>query len=408
MTAYRPRDLAPAIQHALEEMPAVVLTGMRQAGKSTLLCEDPRLKHRRYVTLDDFAQLQAAKNDPESFLRSDEPLTIDEAQRCPELLVAVKREVDRDRRPGRFLLSGSANFALLKGVSESLAGRAVYLTLSPFSRRELRGNGKRPPALKTFFESGHWPKSEAAGPISPKEISAGGMPPVALGRQRDVPLWFKGYEQTYLERDIRDLCQVADLLAFRQLLRLAALRGGNLLSLSDLARDAKLKAVTAGRYLGLMEASFVLHRLGPFLSNRSSRLIKSPKIYVSDSGLACYLAGIHSPAAIADDALSGALLETYVGQNLEALLAAHWPQARLAFWNVHGRHEVDFVIEAGRDCLAIEVKSASRWGDRDLSGLNAFLAATPHCRAAILAHNGSSAVKLGDRLWAVPLGMLLE
>ncbi|MBI5211323.1 MAG: DUF4143 domain-containing protein [Elusimicrobia bacterium] len=168
-----------------------------------------------------------------------------------------------------------------------------------------------------------------------------------------------------------------------------------------------MKATTAARYLGLMEASFVLHRVGPFLANRSSRLIKSPKLYVSDSGLACYLAGISSPDALAQDPLGGALFETYVGQNLEAILAAHWPQARLAFWNVQGRHEVDFVVEAGRECLAIEVKSASRWGDRDLSGLKAFLAATNHCRAAILAHNGPSAVKLGERLWAVPLSMLL-
>ncbi|MBI4249160.1 MAG: ATP-binding protein, partial [Elusimicrobia bacterium] len=404
---YRPRDIAPVIQNALVDMPVVVLTGMRQAGKSTLLGEDPRFKRRRYVSLDDFAQLQAARNDPDGMLNSPEPLTIDEAQRCPELLVAVKRAVDQNRRPGRFLLSGSANFALLRNVSESLAGRAVYLALSPFSRRETMGAGKTPPVLKAFFESAHWPRQGRWPPIAAKEIFEGGMPPVALGGLRDVSLWFKGYEQTYLERDIRDLSQVADLLTFRRLMRLAAMRGGNLLSPSELARDAKLKATTAARYLGLMEASFVIRRLEPFLSNRASRLIKSPKIYISDSGLACYLAGIGSPAAIAGDPLAGALFETYAGQNLEAILAAHWPQARLAFWNVQGRHEVDFVIEAGRDCLAIEVKSATRWNDKELSGLRAFLAATPRCRAAILAYNGEAAVRLGDRLWAVPLGMVL-
>jgi len=407
MTGYRPRAIAPLLARALEDMPAVVLTGMRQAGKSTLLCKDSRLNHRRYITLDDFAQLQAARNNPESFLQSSEPLTIDEAQRCPELLVAVKREVDRDRRPGQFLLSGSANFALLKNVSESLAGRAVYLTLGPFSRRELAGNGKKHPVLRTFFESGHWPKEGHWSSISSKDVFEGGLPPVVLGGLRDVPLWFKGYEQTYLERDIRNLSQVADLAAFRHLLRLAALRSGNLLSPSGLARDAKLNAATASRYLGLLEASFVLHRVGPFLSNRSSRLIKSPKIYISDSGLACHLAGISSSAALAEDPLSGALFETYAGQNLEAILTSHWPRARLAFWNVQGRHEVDFVIEVDRDCLAIEIKSASRWENKDLSGLKAFLAATPRCRAAILAHNGSSAVSLGNRLWAVPVSMLL-
>lgn len=407
MTAYKPRDIALVLQSALADMPVVVLTGMRQAGKSTLLCRDPRFQGRRYVSLDDFAQLEAAKNNPEAFLRSPEPLTIDEAQRCPELLVAVKREVDRDRRPGRFLLSGSANFALLRGVSESLAGRAVYLTLAPFSRREKTGAGARRPALRTFMESGHWPKVDRR-PVSREDIFKGGMPSVALGGLLDPSLWFKGYEQTYLERDIRDLSQVADLLAFRHLMRLAAMRTGQLLQPSELARDAKLKAATAGRYLSLMEASFIIRRLGPYLSNRASRLIKSPKMYMSDSGLACYLAGVNDASALADDPLSGAMFETYAAQNLEAILAAHWPHARLAFWNVQGRHEVDFVIEAGRDCLAIEVKSASRWTDKALSGLRAFLAATPGCRAAILAHNGSAAVRLGDRLWAVPLGMLLS
>lgn len=388
-------------------MPVVVLTGMRQAGKSTLLCQDPRFKGRRYVSLDDFAQLEAAKSNPEAFLRSSEPLTIDEAQRCPELLLAVKREVDRDRRPGRFLLSGSANFALLKGVCESLAGRAVYLTLAPFSRRERTPASAKRPALLTFMELGHWPTEGRFQPVSREDIFKGGMPPVALGGLRDPSLWFKGYEQTYLERDIRDLSQVADLLAFRHLMRLAAMRTGQLLQPSELARDAKLKAATAGRYLSLMEASFIIRRLGPYLSNRASRLIKSPKIYMSDSGLACYLAGLTDPSTLADDPLSGAMFETYAAQNLEALLAAHWPHARLAFWNIQGRHEVDFVIEAGRACLAIEVKSASRWTDKALSGLRAFLAVTPSCRAAILAHNGSTAVRLGDRLWAVPLGMLL-
>lgn len=235
------------------------------------------------------------------------------------------------------------------------------------------------------------------------------MPPVCLGDIADPQVWFKGYEQTYLERDVRALSQVADLTVFRNLLMLAALRTGQILKASELARDAKLSAATVSRYLGLLQISFVIRLLEPSLNNRSSRLIKSPKLYLTDSGLAGYLTGASSPdASSPGDPIWGALLENHVATNLAALLEAHWPSARLFFWSIQGRQEVDFVIEAGRKTLAIEVKAATRWHERDLGGLKAFLAATPSCQAGILAHNGTDAVSLGDRLWAVPLGMLLS
>jgi len=148
MTDYKPRAIARLVADSLAEMPVVVITGLRQSGKSTFLQNEKALASRRYITFDDFAQLAAARNDPEGLIRSDEPLTIDEAQKCPELLTAIKREVDRSRRPGRFLLSGSANFSLLRGVTESLAGRALYFTLHPFSRRELLGQTRKVPFLK--------------------------------------------------------------------------------------------------------------------------------------------------------------------------------------------------------------------------------------------------------------------
>src|SRR5438309_9331785 len=165
---------------------------MRQTGKSTLLTSTKGLSGRRYATLDDFAQLEAARADPEGFLDGDELLTIDEVQRAPELLVSVKRAVDRDRRPGRFLLSGSANLSLLKGVSESLAGRAIYLTLRPFSLRELRRRTSEPAFLPAFFEEPRTPRTREA-PIRPAEVLAGGLPPVALKQIRDAGLWFRGF-----------------------------------------------------------------------------------------------------------------------------------------------------------------------------------------------------------------------
>jgi hypothetical protein len=438
MTSYYSRDITPALLDALRQMPVVALTGMRQTGKTTLLQQEPGLKHRRFVTLDDFAQLEAAKRNPEALLAGDPPLTIDEAQKCPELFTAIKREIDRDRRPGRFLLSGSANFLLLKALAESLAGRGVYLNLHPLHRREIRGQTKHPPFLRTFFEmlpSGSRRAAArealsiaggvlhpAGGPdgqprlhlddpppaIAPSEILRGGMPPVCLGDVQDAPLWFRGFEQTYLERDLRGLAQVADLISFRRLMQMAALRTGQILNQSEIGRDAGLNGMTAGRYLGLLETSCVITRLAPYLGNRTKRLIKSPKLYFTDSGLAAHLSGIKDLDPSTDEPMRGALLETYLGQNLSAILSAHWPEGRLLYWNIQGRHEVDFVVEDGRDSLAIEVKAGTRWNGDDLAPLHTFLRNTPRCRAGILAHNGQDAVHLRDRLWAVPMSLLLS
>ena len=320
--------------------------------------------------------------------------------------MAVKRAVDRDRRPGRFLLSGSANLSLLQGVSESLAGRAVYLTLRPFSLREVRRRQGEPAFLPAFFKEPRLPKQPLA-PVTPDEVLAGGLPPVALKQVRDRALWFRGFEQTYLERDVRSLAQVADLAAFRRLLQLSALRTGQLLNTSELGRDAQQSASTTSRWLGLLEASFAVLRMPPFLGNRASRVIKAPKLYAADSGLAAHLAGVDDLHLSADEPMRGALFETYAANSLGAILEASWPGARLSYWNVQGRHEVDFVIESGRDTLAVEVKAAARWTERDLSGLRAFLEQTPRCRAAVLAHNGEQSVKLGERLWALPLATVL-
>lgn len=407
MTTFYARELTHGIADALADMPVVIVTGMRQVGKSTLLQEDGAFKGRRYITLDDFAQLEAARRNPEALLGGDLPITVDEAQRSPELLTVIKRMVDRKRQPGQFLLSGSANFALLKGVADTLAGRAIYFTLHPFTRREIKREIGSEPFLMRFFRSLD-AGADSVAPLEPKEVLLGGMPPVCLERLRNPALWFKGYEQTYIDRDLRQLSQVADLLAFRHLMQLTALRSGHLLKLSELARDAKLTVMTTSRYLGLLQTSFVVRKVPPYLGNRSTRLIKSPKIYVSDSGLASYLAGVDSLDVTANEPLRGAMFETFVAQNLASILEAYWPKARLYFWNVQGRYEADFVVEAGRRVMAIEVKAASRWSEADLSGLRAFLTRTSHCHAAVLAYNGTQPVRLEKHLWVIPLGLLLS
>ncbi len=251
-------------------MPVVVITGMRQTGKTTFLQRQPEFEKRRYVTFDDFPQREAAKSDPEGFVSSGGPLTIDEAQKCPEILTAIKKVVDKRRTPGQFLLSGSANFALLRGMTESLAGRSIYYEMRPFDRREIaRQTGERS-FLERFFKTQEIPKVRDLKPIQPEDILNGGMPTVCLGEVKNRALWFKGYEQTYLERDIREISRVENIMAFRTLLHLAALRTGQLLSPSEIGRDAKLTAATTSRHLSLFEASFLITRVMPYLRNRAS------------------------------------------------------------------------------------------------------------------------------------------
>lgn len=406
MTGYLPRELATRLTNAKRQLPVVVLSGLRQTGKSTMLQNEPDLaRDHVYRTLDDFPTLAAARSNPESLLES--PAIIDEVQRCPELLVTLKRVVDQGREPGRFVLSGSVNLALLGHVTETLAGRAGYFTLHPMTRREQQGKTSDEPFLVRFLRSCALPQG-AVDPIADREVLRGGLPPACLSPSDDVSEWFRGYVQTYVERDVRQLSQITDLVAFRTLAQLAALRTSQVLVVSSLARDAKLNAATAGRYIDLLAASFLINRLPPFIKNRSSRLIKSPKLLFTDSGLAAFMAGVTSIEPGRDDLMRGALLETYVAQNLAALLEAHAPEAELSYWHEQGRHEVDFVIEVGRRVFAIEVKAATRWNESDLNGLRAFLERTPACEAAVLAYNGSTAVKLDDRLFAIPLGAMLQ
>jgi predicted AAA+ superfamily ATPase len=405
---YRAREIASRVFAALRALPVVVITGLRQAGKTTFVREDPALRGRRYLTLDDFATLEAARSDPGALLEGEEPVTIDEVQRCPELLLAVKRAVDRRREPGRFVLTGSANLALLQGVGDSLAGRAIYLSLHPFTRRERLGElGARPFVLEVL-ERGEIPERATKGTVTEGEVLDGGMPAVVLKKTTDRALWFLGYEQTYLERDVRSLAQVADLVSFRRLLRLAALRGGQLLNLAELARDSKLTVPTVTRYLGLLEASFVVARLSPYLRSRATRLIKSSKLFIADSGLACHLTDVGDLGPTSDEPLRGALLETFVQQNLAGILSTCESRSEFAFWSVQGRHEVDFVVASGRRSIAIEVKAGERFGGRDLAGLRSFLDKTPGAVAGLLAYNGAEIAPLGDRLHAVPLGILLS
>ena len=405
---YLSRHLNQYLQRVLNTMPVVVLTGMRQVGKTTMLKNDPVFNGRRYLNLDDYSTLAAARSYPQGLFDADERVTIDEIQRAPELLPYIKSLVDDKRVPGQFVLSGSANLLLLSKVSESLAGRAAYVNLWPMSMRELKQVADGPVICSLM--GGRLPDlSEGIVPsgISITDLLQGGMPQVAV-HAADQAIWFSGFVQSFLERDIRGLSQIADLPDFQRFMRLVSLRTATVLTLSEVARDAQISATTARRYLGLLEASCSVFRLQPYLRSRSSRLIKSPKVYFADSGLAAHLSGRYNANLPPDDPFIGSLLETYIASNLKAVLSFCAPQAQLYYWNVQGRYEVDFVIENGDSVIAIEIKRGSRWSAKDLKGLKQFLKLTPSCKLGILACSVDKPVRLADNLIAMPLSQLIQ
>jgi hypothetical protein len=396
-----PRLVEPALSERLRVMPAVVVTGARQTGKSTLAAERVPGK-RRYASLDDLDVRDAAKRDPEALVGGSQAVTLDEVQREPEILAAVKRAIDRDRKPGRFLLTGSANLLLMRRVSESLAGRASYLTLRPMTRREQRGEG-RAGLWEELLEArdGEWLELLAAGDVDAEDWRAlarrGGFPTPALelNDARERAIWFDGYVRTYLERDLQDLAAISALPDFRRLMRAACLRLGQLVNQTELGRDVSLPQATVHRWLNLLETSYLLVRLPAYAVNRTKRLIKSSKLYWGDTGVALHLSGEDEPR--------GALLENLVLGDLLAWRDARLERAEVGYWRTASGEEVDFVVEAGGKLLPIEVKAAARPRLADAAHLRSFRQEYgKKARAGLLLHTGGALEWLAPDVLAAP------
>src|SRR6266404_1799033 len=407
------RNITDHLLQALADTPVVLINGARQTGKSTLVQsrEVADERNRQYLTFDDPGELAAARRDPNGFLAGlTTPVTLDEIQLVPELFPSIKVAVDRKREPGSFLLTGSANVMLLPKLAESLAGRMEVLTLWPFSQGEMAG--VREGFVDALFRKQlKWPagKSIASRRDLFETVLAGSYPPVTSrrsGARRKA--WFQSYLMTILQRDVRDLANIADLTAVPRLLAVVASRTGNLLNFADLSRNLGLPQTTLKRYFALLEMTFLVQLLRPWSGNLGQRVIRTPKAYLNDTGLLAHLLGLTLDRLEMDPGLAGGVLENFVLMELRKQSTWSETQPQFFYWRTASGQEVDIVLEdsAGR-LVGVEVKANATLGRGDVRGLKALADTVGKrwLRGAVL-YTGTEIIPFGSNLHGIPLPLL--
>jgi len=387
-------------------MSVVLVNGARQVGKTTLARTIAAERGMRYLSLDDAATLSAARSDPVTFVQVEEPLVLDEIQKAPELLPAIKIIVDRGRAPGRFLLTGSADVLSLPRISESLAGRMEILTLWPLSQGEIEGTDDAF-ASQIFDPTPRVPRGSSDRSDIIARALRGGYPSAFRRTEQRRRAWFASYLTTILQRDIRDLADIAGLSALPQLLSLLAVRSATLLNVSELSRSSGIPTSTLNRYLALLEHTFLVRRIPAWSSNRSKRLVRSPKLAIVDTGLMAHLAGITSARASREPTVVGPLLESFVTNELQKQIG--WTGGGQVFhYRTHAGREVDLVLEGGDGrVVGIEVKAAATVETRDVAGLSAFREdAGKRFVRGILLYTGTEVLPFGPGMYAMPMSAL--
>ncbi|WP_447969528.1 ATP-binding protein [Nitrospira sp. M1] len=406
-----PRYAEPLLIEALTDSPAVLIYGPRQCGKTTLAQRVGQRMGYTYINFDDDVARTAAEADPAGFV-DDLPnrVTLDEVQRVPTLFTTLKTAIDRKRTPGRFILTGSAHVLLVPKLTDSLAGRLELLRLHPLAQCEL--GRKEADFLYTLFTADFKTRrSKRLGSELSQRITSGGYPAtLARSTERRRAAWYRDYLDALIQRDVRDLSRISRLDALPRLLTLAAGQTGRLLNISDLAAPFQLSRPTIRDYMTLLERIFLLETLPPWHSNRLSRLIKTPKLHMGDTGLAAALLGINSASLTADRSLIGQLLETFVFQELRR--QASWHNESLHFFHFRDKDgsEVDIVIEQGaRMLVGVEVKAGATVTSSDFRGLRKLRqAAGSRFAGGVVLYDGETCASFGDGMHAVPLRRLWE
>lgn len=411
------RHVADRLQVALKDTPAVLINGPRQCGKTTLVQQ--LAQGMSYITLDDPGMLIAAQQDPVGLLRQMDRAVIDEVQRAPQLLLALKMSIDQDRRPGRFLLTGSANILALPQIADSLAGRMEVHTLLPLSQAELQG---RPSDFLQRAQGQSWPVSHPSwvypAVIDAKnELHAGAIGNALAGGYPEMRLrpsvtrrqaWAKAYIQTLVERDVQDIAQVEHLSQIPYLLDIAAAHCGQLFNASQIGGQLMLDTRTLDKYLGVLEKLFLVQRLPAWGRNELNRLIKTPKLHFLDAGLQATLTRLTPDMLITHRERWGATLETWVYAELRKALALSDEAWYLSHYRDKDQVEVDFVLEnPQRQLIGIEVKAAATVQVQDFKGLRKLQAQTgADFLTGIVLYDGAHALPFGPGMWAVPLAAL--
>lgn len=405
-THYIERSLERVLKRAVKEFPAVVLIGPRQSGKTTLLTRLFGGKYR-YVSLEPPDVRIAATEDPRGFIEMHPPPVIfDEIQYVPDLLPYIKEKIDATRAQcGQYLLTGSQNLLVMARATESLAGRAAILRLLPLTMREIEGR----PHKRLPWESATRrmePTQDSVGDLW-SAFLRGGYPELTAHPDRDVALWHSAYIQTYLERDVRLLRQVGDLVQFQSFVRALAARSAQLLHLTDLARDLGVAVNTAKAWLSVLEATYQVIILRPYFSNVGKRLVKTPKVYFSDVGTLCYLAGLRDGAHAASGPMGGGIFETAVVAEIYKTLMHRGIEPHMYFWRTSAGTEVDIVIEVGQALVPIEVKLSSTPRPAMAASVRTFQADCG-ARAApgYVIHTGAVRLPLGGGVTALPFAAL--
>lgn len=404
-----PRILRSRLLEALADSPVVLIHGPRQCGKTTLARGVGDELGFTYFTFDDDVQREAATTDPVGFVAElPERAVLDEVQRVPRLFTSLKAAIDADRRPGRFILTGSANVLLVPRLADSLAGRMEILRLHPLAQAELAGVEPRffADLFGGGFRAGRQWKREGRQLV--ERVAAGGYPDAlsrTQGRRRSA--WYRDYTDTLIQRDIRDLARIAALDALPRLLALAAGQTGCLVNISELAAPFQVSRPTIREYVTLLSRIFLLEELPPWHSNLSKRLIKTPKLHLGDTGLACALLGLDTEALVKDRTTFGHLLETFVFQELRR--QAGWYDDAVTFSHFRDKDqvEVDLVLESAGRLAGVEVKSGSTVTSDDFKGLRKLREIAPtRFACGVILYDGEAVVPFGPGLYAVPLSIL--
>lgn len=403
---YIKRSLETVLKKAVSEFPAVVLTGPRQSGKTTLLKVLFGEKYG-YVSLEPPDVRTAAMEDPRSFLEMyTPPVIFDEVQYAPNLLPYIKERIDAHRdRPGQYLLTGSQNLLLVEKITESLAGRTAMLRLLPLSRREAEGN----PLARLPWESGkpHSAGTKASYQDIWKDFLRGNYPELVANPGRDINLWHAGYVQTYLERDVRMLRQVGSLSQFQSFIRALAARTAQLLSLTDLAGDLGVAVNTVKAWLSVLEATYQVIVLRPYFANVGKRLVKTPKVYFTDVGTLCYLTGLKDPEHAASGPMGGPIMETAVLSEIVKTLTHRGQDSQIYFWRTSTGTEVDIVIETGNKLVPVEVKLSATPRPSMAASIKTFREDFgDKAMPGYVVHPGDVRLPLGSNVTALPFSEL--